>query len=485
MSLGRAAALSLALLLLALASFSPAVAGTPQVELEPVATVGLSGHFKDMALGGGYLYALIDGELLQVIDVSEPANATIVDNISLNIHANKVHLSGSYAYVFWGYLQVLDISQPASITNVKIYQDISQRAIIELAISEPYAYAITGHGTYTDPGFLTLNISDPSNVTPLAFIEFYEDSRHYSNDVLVNGDYVYFDTMQRLNTVNVSDPGAPSMVASNALPFNFVGGLALDCHYIYASSGTGSAIIYDISNPALLREVAKIPGVSTLRSDITVADNYLFMSVSGGLRIFDILDPSNPVEISQVEITHRTEGVIVSGGYTYVRDFGNVPSPGKLHIYRLTDHRQFPDLAFTDGLRVNRALLPENSEARLRATVVNNGLGPTAPAEAVLQLENELLASFPLPALEAGETWTLDYNLSDLPPGMHQLNLTLYQECAARETSLENNYAVVALRVVAADGAVASFALGGAQLLLAAMIAALLTRRGANFDGGE
>lgn len=100
---------------------------------------------------------------------------------------------------------------------------------------------------------------------------------------------------------------------------------AIDFSGQYMYMGLGARLaVYDVSdaaNPVLITVGADLPGIV---EDLQVAGQYLYVALGKeGLLIFDLADPTSPVEISHVSLngysTSLAKGVIVSGTLAFVR----------------------------------------------------------------------------------------------------------------------------------------------------------------------
>ncbi|MHA1126286.1 MAG: LVIVD repeat-containing protein [Candidatus Heimdallarchaeota archaeon] len=179
-----------------------------------------------------------------------------------------------------------------------------------LFVSGNYVYTTTERG-----GMVTFDISDISSPS---FVSVYDDPTKevsqdqlwgdyggcgFTDDVFVEDDIAYLaDGSNGLVILNVSSPeqpvkvghyydggGFPNVLVSNNLAF------------LYGASDIKIIDISNISEPKLAKEISVCPSYYACISDFTARDNYLYISSSFGLFIYNITDPYNPVELNQLE----------------------------------------------------------------------------------------------------------------------------------------------------------------------------------------
>ncbi|HLD29482.1 MAG TPA: carboxypeptidase regulatory-like domain-containing protein, partial [bacterium] len=118
-----------------------------------------------------------------------------------------------------------------------------------------------------------------------------------------------------------------------------------DGNYAYVAASVFIAI-YDISNPADPIQLSILP-TDNNASDIKLSGNYLYVAdSSGGLRIIDVTDKSNPVETGYYYESYETSpgfgvanvvlGVEVSGNYAYITEARNEGEEAGLKVIDIT-----------------------------------------------------------------------------------------------------------------------------------------------------
>ncbi len=197
----------------------------------------------------------------KVVDVSDPAHPYEVSTFktsnggSRNRGARAAQVIDNHAYVAdsedYG-LRVFDVSDPAEPIDV----EVSSGGAEDFVLRDGYAYTTNG----SQGGFRVFDVSDP---TALKGIGFYETPGR-TGDVALVDDYAYF----------VEDPPL--------VDFQPVGDYGLR--------------ILDVSNP-ISPTAAGTYTTTTAIADLSVKDHYAYLSSQGALRILDLADRTNPVEI--------------------------------------------------------------------------------------------------------------------------------------------------------------------------------------------
>ena len=180
--------------------------------------------------------------------------------------------------------------------------------------SQALDVAVTGDCAYVADryaGLLVANISDFSCPYGLGHL----GTTGEATDVIIHGPTAFLATSDALIEVNISDPSNPKELARRSEKVNDF--TILDKLLLAARSDTGLSIL-DISNHTSLEEL----GFFTCRGiyHVDAAGPYAYLADSDdGLRIVDITDPSDPVQVSiwQCDISFF-QAVCVQDNFAYV-----------------------------------------------------------------------------------------------------------------------------------------------------------------------
>jgi hypothetical protein len=254
---------------------------------------------------------------LQVIDISDPTNPTIVGSAHTSCagrdisNTESVYVSGNYAYVADsspGCLQVIDITDPRDPTIVGA-ADTPQPSS-GVYVSGGYAYVVAYEG------LLVIDISDPTNPTIVGSA----DTPGYAMGIEVLGNYAYVGNQEsgfRLLVIDITDPTNPSIVGSVDTP-GLAQGVHVSGNYVYvADSGSGLQAI-DVSDPAD-PTIVGFAGTPDSANDVFVSGEYAYVAdYNGGLQVVDVSNPTNPFIVGSVDVLGDAQEVFFSGNYAYV-----------------------------------------------------------------------------------------------------------------------------------------------------------------------
>jgi len=143
----------------------------------------------------------------------------------------------------------------------------------------------------------------------------------YCAATAVNGSICYFGSDKYFEIVDFSTPSSPVELGKLELSdINTITDIFIDGNYSYVTDGWNGLRIIDISNSANPVEVGSFAS-DDLALDVFVDGNYAYLANDlAGLRILDISSHGNPTEIGHFDTEGNTEGVFVKGNYAYVAD---------------------------------------------------------------------------------------------------------------------------------------------------------------------
>ncbi|MFC1857340.1 PKD domain-containing protein [Thermodesulfobacteriota bacterium] len=168
------------------------------------------------------------------------------------------------------------------------------------------------------------------------------DNTFVVSDIFILEHYAYitsyYQTLGKLQIVDMSNPHSPEFVSSIYTP-KMAYGVFVSDSTAYVAGGIGGLQIVDVSNP----ESPSIMGnldTSTVFS-VFVSETYAYLANGwGGLQIVDVGDPQAPVVTGSFNTQGHARDVYVEGGYVYVADGNN-----GLEIFDVT----FPELPVKKG----------------------------------------------------------------------------------------------------------------------------------------
>lgn len=201
-------------------------------------------------------------------------------------------------------IQVIDISNPAlpvlgSLTNLPDHNSSNEENFTISRIKDNHIYFIS------ESRIVVYDISTPN--APSLVQDFYRNG--ISGNIYtarINGDYLYtgvFGSLNGIEIFDISNPGSLSRVNStNTGGSSSLYALAISGDILYVGNSTNDMKVYNISTPSapvLLKTYSR--EFRYWRSLEVIAERYLYAAVNDELIIFDVIDPSNPVELTSLE----------------------------------------------------------------------------------------------------------------------------------------------------------------------------------------
>jgi hypothetical protein len=274
-------------------------------------------HITDLTIRDHYAYFTMPGSL-HILDLSDPTHPVEIGAYQTPPSASKISVDDNHAYVVTGRwwedkeLQVVDISNPAQPVTI-------ERAATDLGPTTP---VVDGYAYLIDEG--DLRILDVSNPATLTQVGVYTTVAPI-DEIVTRGDFAYLLSGYRLAVLDVSDPTAPTQVYSYTLPPSDqydppAPDLALIDDYLYLISASTGLRIFDISEPSQLVEVKTDQEIA---GEHLVVDNDYAYVATKGLQILDISDPASPTIVGATEVglfgvRWSIRGIAVDDNYAYL-----------------------------------------------------------------------------------------------------------------------------------------------------------------------
>jgi hypothetical protein len=254
--------------------------------------IGDSAIRGGVSIAGGHAFVADGTNGLQVIDVSNPVTPPRIGGYNTPGNAEDVCIAGNYAYVadWYGGLQVINISNPASPQfTASLALPDHQAGIPEVAervvLSGDYAY-VTGYA---------LHVVDVSNPAQPVRVGGYAPPGG-NLGIFVEGQYAYQVGAGRLHVVDVSNPAAPqlfgSWVGNYLFPPDFFD-VFVSHGFAYVAAGGAGLLVFDVRNPASPRYSGSYRG-GDARSVHMVGPHPYVMDRMSGLYVLDVSNPLQP-----------------------------------------------------------------------------------------------------------------------------------------------------------------------------------------------
>ncbi len=250
---------------------------------------------------------------VEIWDVGDTLNPLKLAECSNLENAHGIRVVDSFAFVAdKNGLEIINVKDMGNIFTVGVYNDTSG-AVSEFTIRDTLCYIAD-----VDAGLKIVNISNPANPKEVGSY----DTPGYACGVTVVDTLAYIGDLNSLRVIDVKDPTNPQEVGYYHKTFSFEYGIAITGHYGYIMSINSSWInIVDISDPTSIQDVKDYEAGAWILNEIRIIDTLAYISDGDGeMRIFNISDPVNPVEIGCYDTPGYASDITVSGSYAYIAD---------------------------------------------------------------------------------------------------------------------------------------------------------------------
>ena len=318
------------------------------------------GYTVERWIGGGESLLLVgNGSVLSVIDAADPANLTILGEVSVSDGVRSIAVSADGNLV-----AVSDWRSRVHLVNISNRAAPQARGSVQTSgYGQPYGLAIVGTRLYVairDVGLAVFNITDPDAIVLLGATA--SSGTNFVFDLKVRGNYAYLaDDAEGVTVVDISNAAAPAFVGAFAgstlasrividgarayvarrgegfdildltvptaptrlgtfdTPAIVYGVQVLDGNRLLVADGYGGSAVYDISNPAaptpLGGEAEPVYGMTTIGTHgFTIPDS----TRPSHLRAINFSNPLAPVVRDSIDFYNNTAEVRVAGSRVLV-----------------------------------------------------------------------------------------------------------------------------------------------------------------------
>jgi hypothetical protein len=289
----------------------------------------------DLEVVGNYAYVAASDAGLVVVDVSDPAAPVLAGNWDMPAWLGRVEIAGDCAYVAAGAgLQVIDIRDPGRMARVAEFDTgVTARA---LRLSDDRAYLLSSGSR--------IEVVDVRNPIEPRLLGAYDSVRYVqsldvADDLAYRGWGSWSENRQEtgFEIVDMRDPLRPVQLSdtTNTPPGAQLWrsiGVRVDGHYAYVTTtdvvnpNSPQRIVYprlrifDVSDPAEPVQVSQTDigeGVAALE----VFDDRAYLLSYSALAVFDVSDRKAPAKLSSVRLPY-SGGLYVSDDYAYAAGWG-------------------------------------------------------------------------------------------------------------------------------------------------------------------
>ena len=316
-----------------------------------------SGSANQVFIEGDYAYVADGEDGMEIFNITDPTNPIeIFQSGNGSNYGYDIFVSNGYAYLAsgGGGFEIYNVSEPEKAERTSFLSDPSW-----------YCYALDVVGDYAylaanKEGLIIINISDPFN--PFVVGQYIPTSYDFFSfiDVQVIGNYAYIDGNNiDLIIIDVSDQNNPFEINSWSSHWGSGAGLYINEGLAYIAAEPWKFHIINISNPLSLVPILVVPFTWYSHcSQVFIEGNFLYASYNGeGLRIYNITNPTNPIQVSQFYDGGWAGGIFIRENLLFLADGGD-----GMEIIDITDLEHLVEIGQVDddGGYANAVIIQEN-----------------------------------------------------------------------------------------------------------------------------
>lgn len=247
-----------------------------------------------------HTYLLDADSGLLIFDASDPSELNLTGFLKNDGPNADIAVSGDHAYIANGPtgLTIVDVSKKSDPALRATTGTAGTATAVALYEKNGSRYACVANGATTP--YLLIDVTDPANPGPQHAADTTGFTPGTARDVAVHESLAFFADERGLKIVDISNPGAPSVVAEKDTD-----GLAVavgllkqeDRLYALIADTTRGIYIEDVTDPRAIGEtVAVISPPDTGSYKHIGIQGHVALAASGknGLTAFDLTDPENP-----------------------------------------------------------------------------------------------------------------------------------------------------------------------------------------------
>jgi hypothetical protein len=398
---------------------------------DPTELGAVPGASAWVEINGGLVY-LIANDRLNVIDVTAPKRPVIVGSIFIGDARGDFAVANGFAYIprniFAPNLWLINVSDPSNpVFSGLVPVGSSQQAINTIEARGRLLYVGSNGDFLGDaPTIRVMDVSIPTSPVEIGAV----DTQSSAQRMALAGDILYFaGEAGGMGVINVSDPMSPKQVGALDTPDIATDVEAAGSVALIADQDSGLRVI-DVTRIATPREIATLmmpgdPGnseptaidiengiayvtdpavglqtidvtdpfaptaLSTLvidARDVVVVGQYAYVAAwFDGLRVIDVSNPADPVEVAHIATSDRATDIAIVGTVAYVAavavdviDISDPTQPTRISSFETLG---FTDqLAASDGLivAIERASVGSGSLRLIDVSDPNNPIGVSA-----------------------------------------------------------------------------------------------------------
>ena len=322
----------------------------------------------DLCFEGPYLYAAHGFDGLRVYDTSVTPPVAI-GSYPYTGYSNAVAADGNYAYLteYYSGLHIIDVSDPSNPVLTAMYDLPDGNRRVDVSRSTVYVTSSEG-----------AKVIDVSNPTAPVEIGVVPNSTSYIEIKVTRSLAFLMDPVGMLAIVDIKTPSSPVVISTSG-PYGGQRLTLLGRRAALAAGRVGVRLV-DLSDPAepMTRGTFESLGYP---SQLVKGEDYLIMAERGrGILTVDSEDKSCRYRLQGQHNTAGPRGIAMSGNYVYVANYGS-PGDNGLGIYDLTDPTAPVEVAWVPSGRGYSVCVDDNRAyyAHSNSLMIIDTSDPTNP----------------------------------------------------------------------------------------------------------
>jgi len=249
--------------------------------------------------------------LITVVGAQDSLNCRLLATSGSTVESYALAIEGNYAFsAYLSQFFILDISDifnPISLYSDSIYADTTIWIINSIAINDELAYLACQNG------FVILDIS--SYESPVVLSQLITEE--YLEEIVIRDSIAYVGTLDYSFLVfNVSSPENPYEIGRVDENIDDVWGLDFYNNQLLVASEDTGGKIFDISDPSNPVELTTMLLYSSTIVDIKARDSVAYVTHPRSLYTFDISEIENPKQLDYLE-NGGGVAIAIEGDYLY------------------------------------------------------------------------------------------------------------------------------------------------------------------------
>lgn len=267
--------------------------------------------------------------IVEIIDISQPASSSVIGSVEIPTDIRGLDLSGDYAFIIGSYpyrLAPIDIRSPAHPVLLDAEESIVGGADLQdIAVQDGYAFLADGLA-----GLRIVHIANPTHPQYMADVDL--QGRAFSLYASDQTIYVLVE-QKHFNLADIRDPEEPRPVYTERFTSSYgYTGVVVDASRAYFHAH--ELRIYDLTDPSHPRPLNE---KSIEIDSIQVQGNYLYSTIGEiGLLVYDITDPSSPTSVSRTPFPIGIPRDLSVGG-NWAVGISNIPY--SINVFDISDPR--------------------------------------------------------------------------------------------------------------------------------------------------